>query len=288
MELENIGLQSRMMTLTRDQFEKVRGFIYGRSGIFFQERKKYLLESRLGQRMRTLGLADFDEYYDSLDKDRVSPEFARLLNAVTINETYFFRNPAQFEVLIHEIIPQIIERKRAAGEKTFTLWSAGCSTGDEVYSLAILFEEYLRPRYPEFQFSLLGTDINTEVLDRAARAVYGSYAVRNVPRHLLTKYFTREGVEHALRPAIRSRVRFHRHNLIDATGPVSPGSVDVIICANVLIYFDIAARRQAVLTMHGSLRRSGVLLLGFSESLNGVTDDFSPLRYSRMVAYRKD
>ena len=288
MHLEKIGERAGSLNLTIDQFEKVRGYIYGRTGIFFQERKKYLLESRLGQRMRSVGVADFDQYYDSLDNDRLPSEVSRLLNAVTINETYFFRNPSQFEVLVHEIIPNIVERKRAGGDRTITMWSAGCSTGDEPYTLAILIAEHLKHRYPEFQFSLLGTDINTEVLEYAARAVYGSYAVRNVPRHLLTKYFTQEGAVHALRPEIRNSVRLRRHNLIDTTGPTTPESVDVVLCANVLIYFDIAARRQAVQILHGSLRNGGVLLLGFSESLNGVTDDFRPLRYSRMVAYRKD
>ncbi|MEX0748387.1 MAG: protein-glutamate O-methyltransferase CheR [Rhodothermales bacterium] len=275
---------SRQFGMTADQFDRIRKLVYDRSGIFFQDRKKYLLDSRVGQRMRALGFLEFESYFAGIAQRN---EAARLLNAVTINETYFFRNPGQFEVLTHEILPSIVAKKREAGLNTINVWSAGCSTGDESYTLAILMEEHLRSRYPEFQFSITGTDINTEVLDRARRGVYGHYAIRNVPDHLMSKYFEQDGSNYILSPQIRNNVRFAMHNLMDPSGPAHPCSFDVVLCANVLIYFDIPARRRAAASIHRRLSGGGALLLGFSESLGGVSEEFAPVRYSRMVAYRK-
>lgn len=272
--------------MSPDVFSRLRAVIYEHTGIYFHESKQYLVESRVSERMRRIGIRDFDAYCDVLCRQHTEREMPLLLNSVTVNETSFFRHQAQFDVISEEILPEIVEVRRCGRQRCIRLWSAGCATGEEAYSLALLCLETLAPRYPEFQFSVLGTDINTDVLDTARSGAYGDYAVRHVPEDMLRRYFDVDGPCFRIRPEVREIVEFKQHNLMDDVAPLSPHSADFILCANVLIYFDVASRRLAVEHLNCNLTADGRLMLGFSESLHGVTESMTPVRLRRLTAYQ--
>ncbi len=286
--LEQLDLAARPSSaLSTEMFGVLRAFVYEKTGIYFQDNKQYLLESRVGQRLRALGMRDFTAYFNFVRNGGAFQELPLLINAVTINETFFFRNPPQFEVLEQEVLPALLARRASEGKRRIKIWSAACSTGDEPYTLAILIKERLLPKYPGVQFEIVGTDINTEVLETARAGVYGPYAVRSVPPHYLNRYFTAQGARYTLAPEVRRMVSFQQMNLVDRNAMARMRDVDVILCANVLIYFDQAAKQQAVTGFYSSLNPGGYLLVGFSETLYGVTQAFLPVRLNKTIAYQK-
>jgi chemotaxis protein methyltransferase CheR len=273
-------------------FEATRRFIYEQTGILFRDNKRYLLESRVGRRVAVLGLPDYDAYLRALRNGRAREELPELINAVTINETYFFRHAEQHTTFVEEVLPELVEERLRAGQRRVRLWSAACSTGDEPYTLALLIRERLAARYPRVAFEIVGTDINTEVLARAKEGVYSPYAVRNVPPDLLARYFTRRalprGEAFELDDAVRAAVTFRPLNLVDAAAVRQMRDVDAAFCANVLIYFDDAAKQAAAAHLYAALRPGGYLFVGVSETLYGVTQAFRPVRLAQAVAYRKE
>lgn len=269
-------------------FEALRRLVYDETGIFFQDNKQYLLESRVGRRMRELGLESYDQYLALVRRGTAAvPELTQLFNCVTINETYFFRNTAQFEVIENDLLPALAAAREQSGTRRVRIWSAACSTGDEPYTLAMLIRERLAPRFPSVRFEIVGTDLNTDVLATAQRGHFGEYAVRNVPQPFLRKYFRQDGDTYVLDDAIRQMVTFRSLNLSDRRGMQAMRGFDVILCANVLIYFDDASKQQVVAGLYNSLSPDGYLLVGFSETLYGVTQAFRPVRYSKTIAYQK-
>lgn len=267
-------------------FDWLRSFIYAETGIHFQDSKKYLLESRLGHRLAQLRLPDFEAYVALLQNGGRSRELPFLVNSITINETYFFRNEAHLECLANDILPEIVARRASEGSFRVTIWSAGCSTGDETYSTAMLVHSQLMPRYPNVRFEIIGTDINTEVIASAKRGVYGSRSVRSVPQTYLARYFRQESGKYVLLDEIRSMVRFEQMNLCDPSATARMRNVDVIICANVLIYFNIQSKQQVLNSLSEVLADDGYLLLGTSEALNGG-HPFSASHPGSSIVYRK-
>lgn len=273
-------------------FEALRRFIYEQTGIYFRDNKRYLLESRLSRRLTALGLADFDGYLRHVTSVRGRSELPELFNAVTINETYFFRHAEQHEHFVREVLPGLVEERLRRHQRRVRLWSAACSTGDEAYTLAILLLEHVQPRYPQVTFEIVGTDLDTDVVQRARAGVYGNYAIRNVPPALLAKYFTRRDdgrtALYELAPQVRRLASFRQGNLADPAATRRMQDVDAVFCANVLIYFDQPAKERVVSSLYGALRDGGYLFVGVSETLYGVTQAFQPVRFAQSVAYRKE
>jgi len=273
-------------TLRPPLFEQFRTFIYDKTGIYFQDNKKYLLESRVSRRLSATGKNDFQTYFRYLKNGGFQDEMPELVNAVTINETFFFRTPGQFEIIEKNILPEIITQKPKSSA-TVRIWSAASSTGDEPYTLALMVEDRLQKRYPHITFEIFGTDINTKVIETARTGVYGPRSVRNIPPSMLGRYFTRDRSEYTLKPEIRSRVTYKNLNLTDRAGMLKMRNFDVVICANVLIYFDNKSKQQVVSSLYKSIGRGGHLLVGFSETLYGVTQAFQPVRFDKTIAYKK-
>ncbi|MDX1530907.1 MAG: protein-glutamate O-methyltransferase CheR [Rhodothermales bacterium] len=289
--LDRIDLGGGPSALSGATFEALSALIYERSGIRFRDNKRYLLESRLTRRLEALGLDGFEAYLGLLRSPRGHAEFDALFNAVTINETFFFRHADQHRHFARELLPELIERRLRAGGRRVRLWSAACSTGDEPYTLALLIQEEVQARYPAVAFDIVGTDINTEVLAQAREGLYEAYAVRTIPAPLRQRYFREEagprGPRYRLDARLRRMVRFQRLNLIERASPSHPKDVDAVFCANVLIYFDAASKQAAAANLYDALRPGGYLLVGTSETLYGVTQAFQPVRSGRAVAYLK-
>jgi len=284
--LQNIALAERRPSkLTASTFESLRAFIYDETGIYFQDNKRYLLESRVSRRLKALEVNSFEDYFTKLTTRLRRTELGHLINAITINETFFFRHQAQYDVLVEHLIPSIIEER---GERCrLRFWSAASSTGEEAYSLALLFEEKVKPNFPNVRFDIIATDIDTDAIQEARDGLYNAYATRNVPRTWLRKYFTEEDGGHRLSADIRRRVRFKQANLANRLDMQRMRNFDVIFCANVLIYFDDDSKQQVVASLYNSLATGGYLFVGFSESLYGVTQAFHAVRIDKTTAYQK-
>jgi chemotaxis protein methyltransferase CheR len=273
--------------LSDDSFRALRDFIYDRTGIFFPEKKKYLIEGRVGKRLITLKLRSFEEYIQLLKFGQTKDEeFAHLCDAVTINETYFFRNVPQLDVVYQTIAPAFA--KSAQANKPLRVWSAACSTGEEPYSVGIIYSEKIRPLYPTLKIELIGTDLNSAVLDVARAGEYNQYAMRNLPSPYPQKYFTTANERFYLKEEIKQLAKFYSLNLFDHQQMRRMRGFDIIFCANVLIYFDQKAKIQVVADLYNSLNYGGYLFIGSSELLHGVSNAFRVISYPQTTAYKKE
>jgi chemotaxis protein methyltransferase CheR len=260
-------------------FRSLRDYIYEQTGIFVPDSKKYFLENRLSRRVQENKLTTFDEYL-ALLRNKANGEMRSLYGAVTTNETYFFREPQQFDVLTKHVLPRVFERKR---NKEIRVWSAACSTGEEPYTVAAILKE----TSPGIRAEVTGSDISEGVLESARRGVYSSYAVRIVPPYYKQKYFRVNGDAFELDEGVRNSVKFLNVNLVDEKAVRAIREVDVIFCRNVLIYFDDKSRRKAVSLMYNALATNGFLLVGTSESLHNVTRALQPVVIDKVVLYQK-
>jgi chemotaxis protein methyltransferase CheR len=261
-------------------FRDLRDLIYQKCGIFIPDSKMYLIENRLAPRVRERNLKGFEDYFHYLRFDGSGREIERLFDAITTNETYFFREPQQLDVFVDTVVPRIVDHK---GLREVRLWSAACSTGEEPYTLVMMIKE----KRPGLRFEVVSSDLSEAVLDSARRGVYGSYSMRNVAESYLTKYFRREGQNCEISAEVKSAVRFMNINLVDERRVRSLRAMDVIFCRNVLIYFDDRAKQRVVSALYDVLKPGGYLFIGSSESLHTVTRALRPVIIDKVVIYQK-
>lgn len=261
-------------------FRQLRDFIYEKSGIFIADTKKYLVDKKLASRLQERNLNSFEDYLSLIKFGNNLDELGKLFDAITTNETYFFREPQQLSVCVDSVVPVIMEKKKS---KDIKIWSAACSTGEEAYTLVMmLLEKRICSR-----IEVVASDLSNEVLDSAKKAVYGSYSMRNVPEPYLKKYFRSNGWTQELDTSVKSVVRFMNINLIDAGKMRAMQGMDVVFCRNVLIYFDDKAKQKAVSQLYDSLRPGGFLFVGSAESLHNVTRAFKTVMFDKVVAYQR-
>jgi len=210
-------------------------------------------------------------------------ELSRLFDAVTTNETYFFREPEQLATFVNDIMPKLSSQKK--GSQTVKIWSAACSTGEEPYTLAIML---LEKGYSPKHFEIFASDLGNAVLHSAQRAVYNSYSVRNVSEYYLKKYFSGTEQTFSLKEAVKNMVKFTKINLIEEKNIKSLRDTDVIFCRNVLIYFDTRSKQKVVSHLYDCLNSGGYLFIGASESLHNVTRAFRPYVLNKVLAYQKE
>jgi len=269
-------------------FRTLRQFIYTRTGIFFADNKKYLLESRVNRRLSSLGIQNFEDYFRVLTNGRGESELSHLINSITINETFFFRNEPQFNALEEIILPELIKKRKEDGTNKIKIWSAACSTGDEAYTIALIVTEKFLPRSPQIKFEVVGTDINTQALDSAKRAIFKDYSVRNIPKNYLDKYFHKDGDKYIISDEIKKMVEFKQLNLFDKAAMRAFRGFDVTFAANVLIYFDFNSKQTVVSSIYDSINKGGYFFVGYSETLYGLTQAFKPVHYEKAIAYIKE
>ncbi len=267
--------------LTDQTFKEIRDIIHEKSGIFIPDSKKYLIQNRLSRILEERNLESFDEYLRLIKYSTNGDEFSRLFDAITTNETYFYREIEQIEILIKEIIPEI-KKKKSSGK--IRIWSAGCSSGEEPYTIAIMLHEH---SFDLNKFEIIGSDICDSALNSAMKAEYSSYSVRNIPPHVRKKYFKQNGNLYILSEAIKNSVKFKKINLIDDKILRGMRGNDIIFCRNVLIYFDTKTKQKVISSLYDSLVPGGYLCIGASESLHNVTRAFKPRIIERVVFYQK-
>lgn len=283
------SLDTDRTKLTLSEFERITDLIYKRTGIRFEANKVYFLETRLRRRLEELKMASFAEYIRYLYfLDRDGKEFQKLIELLTINETYFFRDFPQLKAFAEYCLPDVAERKYREGNNTLILWSAGCSSGEEPYTLAIILKEMLED-VNKWKINILATDIDNDALEKAREGVYDERSVKDVPIEYIDKYFTilRDG-RFKISDEIKSMVTFAYLNLGDRMSIRRYRNFDFIFCRNVLIYFDDISRKQVVDHFYIALNRGGYIFLGSSESLSRITNAFKLKRMGGNLVYVKE
>jgi chemotaxis protein methyltransferase CheR len=267
---------------------RIRDLVYQVAGIFHPDTKLRLLFDRCGRRMKILDRRNLREYYACLTtRPEYVGEMTALLNEITIGETSFFRNQQQLEALRQIVIPKILSLKAALPSRRIRVWSAGCSTGEEPYTLAMLVIEEARFLLKGWTVEIIATDLNEISLAHARAALYNDYSTRYLAQHYRKKYFTPSGSRWQLDDAVRQRVTFNRLNLSDESSMSLMKDADIVFCCNVLIYFDLASKRRVIGHFCNTLLPHGYLFLGHSESLYGVSDDFTLVHLPGTTAYLK-
>lgn len=275
------------MELNTRDFQRLGTFIYSRLGIKMPETKRTMLSGRLVKRLRALGLADFSEYCNLLfSRKGQEAEMVHLINAVTTNKTDFFREPAHFEYLVGRTLPELARHGLMGVGRKLRIWSAGCSTGEEPYTLAMVLAEYAK-KAEDFRFEIVATDISSRVLEVARRAVYPLERIAPIPSAMRKQYLlkNRDGQNPLIRivPELRTHVSFGRLNFMDEEFGLRE-KMEVIFCRNVIIYFDKATQERLISKFCRHLQPGGYLFLGHSESLHGFD---LPLVQAAPTIYRK-
>jgi chemotaxis protein methyltransferase CheR len=262
--------------------------IYDECGIKMPDVKRTMLEARLGNRLRSLGLHSFGEYCDYLfSREGMERELVIMIDLVTTNKTDFFREPAHFDYMLLKVLPDWASNANKLSERKLKVWSAGCSTGEEPYTLAMVLNEFAL-ECPGFDFSVLATDISTRVLETAIRGVYEEEKIEPVPQPLKRKYLLRgkdrsSGLVRIV-PEIRAKVRFRRLNFMDTDFGITD-KFDIIFCRNVVIYFDRATQERLLTKFCAHLATDGYIFMGHSETMNGLD---VPLAMVHPTVYRKN
>lgn len=273
--------------LTDIDFETIRDYLATGAGLVFDDSRRAGLSAVVLERMRATTTVSVDAYLRLVDGPKGEEERQRLLDAVTVKETYFFRNPPQMEALRRRILPELL-RRSAGRDRPLTIWSAGCSTGEEPYTLAMLLLELSPMHGFRSETRIVGTDVSAQALDAARRGVYTGRAVETTPSMLRDRWFEpTSGGALAVRDEVRRLVDLRLHNLVTDPPPFGPGEVDLIICRNVTIYFARDTTRNLVGGFHDVLAEGGYLLLGHSETLWQVSDAFTLVPVGEAFVYRR-
>ena len=259
--------------LSDNDFRKLAQYIEGELGIRMPESKRVMLESRLQKRLRKFSLPSFKTYVDYVfSPEGRETELISMIDAVTTNKTDFFREPDHFDFLIERVVPDLERRLGAGIARPLLVWSAGCSTGEEPYTLAMVLEEY-RQSVPRFQYKIFASDLSTQVLETAVEAVYDESKVEAVPMSYKKRYMLRSRDRGRalvrMKPDIRAKVRFARINFMDERYDTD-GEFDVIFCRNVIIYFERKVQESILRRLSDHLREGSYLVLGHSETLAGM------------------
>ena len=270
--------------MTDDEFKIFRDLIHRECGIYLNDKKKEFLKVRIEKKMKAAGVGSFYQYYKFITGENKN-ELLRFLDSVTINETYFFRNIPQFEMLREKVLPELTELKRRQRDYNLSIWSAGCSSGEEPYSIAIeLFEAISDARL--WNIKILASDISFRCLDLANTGKYHREKLDDVPGKYLEKWFKKDGDWYEVKDSIKKYVVFDYHNLQHENGMTN---FDIIFCRNVMIYFNETQQKQVVKRFAGSLNKGGYLFLGHAESLQGLTTngEFKFHYWNKGTVYQK-
>ena len=276
------------LKVSNEEFRQLHDFIYEQCGIFIGENRKYLIENRLAARIKELNLTSYSEYYNYLRFDtNKRAELTRLFDAVTTNETSFYRNPPQLQIFQDVVLTNTLDSLRKINQKRLRIWSAGCSTGEEPYTLAIIIHELLKQEVLTWDIKITANDLSEAVLAAARRGVYSEYALRTTPKEIIAKHFTQEDALYKINPKLKHLVSFGQINLNDKLQLARVERSHIVFCRNVIIYFDDDMKRRVISAFYDNLLPGGALLIGHSESLHNISRAFKLEQYKGTIVYRK-
>jgi len=271
--------------ISDEEFAKFREFFYRKTGIMLEAHKKYFAERRLLDRMSKRGCATFREYFAAVRFEASGDEMQSLVNQMTVNETYFYREDYQLKALATGILPELAARRNSG--RPIRIWSVPCSSGEEPYSLAIYILENWADA-DRYDIQIMASDIDSAILAQAAAGVYGDRALQRLSPDLIRRYFTRQKTGgYRISDDIRGSIDFSKGNVIDPGFMRRFYGVDVIFCRNMLIYFDDTSRRETIEAMYDCMSPGGYICLGHSESMSRISSLFRPRKYADSVIYQK-
>jgi len=277
-----------MIKVMTNDIKSISKYILDISGINLDESKAYLVETRLGGLAKEYGCSSYGELCSIAKADSKNTIADEIINAISTNETLFFRDAGPFEVLQHKILPDLIDMKtgKASGHLPIPIriWSAACSTGQEVYSIAIVLKELL-PDFKNYNIKLFGTDISDTAIGQASHGTYNKFEIeRGLSKEILEKYFIPNGGNWKISDEIRAMVSFSKQNILKPFKNL--GKLDIIFCRNVAIYFNLEDRKKLFENLASVLDPDGFLIVGSTESLTGICPIFEPKRYLRTIYYQ--
>jgi chemotaxis protein methyltransferase CheR len=273
------------LSISAPEYQKFCEYFYRRTGISFAENKRYFVDKRLIERVQKTGASGVEDYFERLRRHDANSEIEILINLLTINETYFYREDHQLDCLANAILPELASERRK-GDR-IRIWSMPCSTGEEPYSIAMyLLENW--SKVDDYEIEIMASDIDTNVLRAAEGGVYDLRSLHRLSPDLVRKYFVSAGADgFRLIDAIRQSVHFTKVNASDVAEMRQFASIDVIFCRNMLIYFDDRSRRQVVESFYDSLGRGGFICLGHSESMSRISSLFEVRKFPQAIVYQK-
>ncbi|MTW21419.1 CheR family methyltransferase [Allochromatium palmeri] len=271
--------------ISDEDFQKFREFFYRKTGILFEDSKRYFVDKRLLERMEATGSESFRAYFTMLRFQASGTELQALINVMTVNETYFFREEYQFECLVNSLLEELVAR-RTDTATPIRIWSVPSSSGEEPYGIAIYLLEHW-PHINRLDVEIISSDIDTDILTQARRGLYSPRAVQHLPPNLLKKYFKRVGELYQVDDNLREAVQFTRANVTDPTDMRLHRHIDVIFCRNLLIYFDDLSRKRTAESFYDALNPGGFICLGHSESMSRISSLFRVRKFPEAIVYQK-
>lgn len=272
------------IVLSDEVFRLLRDMVYEIAGIYFAEDSKFIMESRLQQSIKRKQFDNFRDYYFFLKYDQKrDEELSSLIDIITIHETYFFRENQQLQTFTQEILPELAQMEEKT--KRLRIWSAGCSTGEEPYTLSMLILE--NPLFQDWAVEIYASDISQNVLQNARRGIYQAGAFRATDPYFQRKYFSKEISGFKINDPVKKNVNFLHINLNDRERWNLLPAVNAVFCRNVIIYFDLAAKKQVIEGFYGKLKEGGYLLLGHSESLMNLSTHYALKHFKNDLVYQK-
>jgi chemotaxis protein methyltransferase CheR len=270
--------------VTQEEVRRLCEFLYRRTGMSFSDNKRYYIDRRLAERIAATGSGSFAAYFATLRAD-AEREIEHLVNAFTVNETYFYREEHQLRCMTSSLLGELLRRKQPG--ESFRIWSIPCSTGEEPYSIAMWLMEHWRD-VDKYNIEIVGSDIDTQALKAAAEGIYGERALMRLSRDVVRRYFSSLGQErYQIDPGLRESVQFTAANLVDARDIAQYRDFDIVFCRNVLIYFDDSSRRNAAENLYDCLRPGGYICLGHSETMSRISPLFQVRRFPDAIVYQK-
>lgn len=272
-------------TITDADFEKFRDFFYRKTGIKFENSKRYFVDKRLVDRMAATGQESFRSYFSFMRFQASGEELQQLINAMTVNETYFFREEYQFECLVENVMNEIAAKKDKG--QTIRIWSIPSSTGEEPYSIAL----YLLEKWPDimnYDVEIVSSDIDSNVLQNCRQGIYNERSIKLLPERILRRYFTKIAAgKYQISSDLRQSVKFTQVNLAEPSQTRVYRGFDVVFCRNLLIYFDDISRRQAADVFFDALNPNGFVFLGHSESMSRISSLYKVRKFPKAMVYQR-
>ncbi|PTN32176.1 protein-glutamate O-methyltransferase CheR [Desulfonatronum sp. SC1] len=275
--------------ISTQEFAELRQYIYDLSGIDIPERRKYLLENRLGPRLAELGLRSYGEYTMLLRRGpNKDEELKFFFSKITTNETSFFRDLKQLDVFEKFVLKEVLEERGNSDDKTLHIWSAGCSSGEEPYTLGIMLHEALRMSILGWKIRITANDLSPDMIAKAREGLYGEHSLRTTSQDITNRYFTKEPSGYRIHPKVKKLVSLGLINLNDKLAVKRVPRSHIIFCRNVIIYFDDAMKQKVIAGFYDNLLPGGYLVLGHSETIHKHSRAFKPLIKPGGIVYRKE
>jgi len=270
--------------VSQEDVRRLCEFVYRRTGMWFADNKRYYVDRRLAERIAATGADSFLAYFSLLRSD-ANHEIQHLVNAFTVNETYFYREEHQLRCMTSDLLPSIVHGKKAG--EPIRIWSIPCATGEEPYSIAIwLMENW--SEVDRYNIEIVGSDIDTRALEAATIGIYGERALNRLPPSVIGRYFQPAGVDaYRIDPGLTNSIQFTRANLVDVEDMRRYRDFDIAFCRNVLIYFDDTSRRSAAESLYDCLCPGGYICLGHSETMSRISPLFRVCRFSDAIVYQR-